>query len=78
MLVLCPLDVACIVKVSNCKAFDHKRIKILAPKQILQRLTIALAQVKAGNTSENFINKIRQIIYSLCQEKKLLKKCITI
>ena len=32
---------------------------------MLQRLPIALAQVKAGNTSENLLNKIRQIIYSL-------------
>ena len=69
MLALCPLDVACVVKVFNCKAFDHKRIKILAPKQMLQRLTIALAQVKAGNTSENFINEIRQMIYSLSRKK---------
>ena len=39
-----------------------------------QRLPIALAQVKAGNTSENLLNEIRQIIYSLYREKKLLKK----
>ena len=38
--------------------------KILTPKQMLQRLPIALAQMKAGNTSENFSNEIRQIIYS--------------
>ena len=36
---------------------------------MLQRLPIALAQVKAGNTSENLLNKIRQITYSLYQEK---------
>ena len=40
-------------------------IKILTPKQVLQRLPIALAQVKAGNNSENLLNEIRQIIYSL-------------
>ena len=34
------------------------------PKQMLQRLPIALAQVKAGDTSENLLNEIRQIIYS--------------
>ena len=39
--------------------------RILTPKQMFQRLPIALAQVKAGNTSENLLNKIRQIIYSL-------------
>ena len=35
---------------------------------MLQRLLIALAQVKAGNTSENLLNEIIQFIYSLCQE----------
>ena len=41
---------------------------------MLQRLLIALAQVKAGNTSENLLNQIRQIIYSLYQEKEITKK----
>ena len=40
-------------------------IKILTPKQMFQRLPIALAQLKAGNTSENLLNEIRQIMYSL-------------
>ena len=35
-----------------------KGLRILTHKQILQRLPIALAQVKAGNTSENFLNEI--------------------
>ena len=39
-----------------------KGIKLLTPKQILQSLPIALAQVKAGNTSENVLNEIRQIM----------------
>ena len=38
-------------------------LKILTPKQMLQRLPITLAQVKAGNNSENLLNEIRQIIY---------------
>ena len=41
--------------------------KILTPKQMSQRLPIALAQVKAGNNSESLINEIRQIVYSLYQ-----------
>ena len=45
---------------------------------MLERLPIAHAQVKAGNTSENLLNKIRQIIYSLYQEKEITKKYITI
>ena len=41
---------------------------------MLQRLQIALAQVKAGNTSENLLNEIRQILYSLYQAKEVIKK----
>ena len=44
-----------------------KGLKILTPKQMLQRLPIALAQVKAGNNSESLLNEIRQIVYSLYQ-----------
>ena len=49
-------------------------LKILTPKQMLQRLPIALAQVKAGNNSEKLLNEIRQIIYSLYQSKEITKK----
>ena len=47
-------------------------IKIFTPKEMLQRLPIALAQVKAGNNSESLLNEIRQIFYSLYQSKKSL------
>ena len=53
---------------------DNSKLKILTPKQMLQRLPIALAQVKAGNNSENLLNEIRQIIYSLYQAKEITKK----
>ena len=53
---------------------DHSKLKILTSKQILQRLPIALAQVKAGNNSENLLNEIRQIIYFLYQAKEITKK----
>ena len=46
------------------KQQKSKGLKILTPKQMLQRLPIGLAQVKNGNTSENFLNEIQQIIYS--------------
>ena len=49
-------------------------LKILTPKQMLQRLPIAFAQIKAGNTSENVLNGIRQIIYSLHWAKEITKK----
>ena len=41
---------------------------------MLQRLPIALAQVKAGNNSESLLNEIRQIVYSLYQSKQISKK----
>ena len=44
---------------------DHSKLKVLTPKQMLQKLPIALAQVKAGNNSESLLNEIRQIVYSL-------------
>ena len=49
-------------------------LKILTPKQILQRLPVALAQVKAGNNSESLLNEIRQVVYSLYQSKQITKK----
>ena len=41
---------------------------------MLQRLPIALAQVKAGNNSENLLNEVIQIVYSLYQSKEIIKK----
>ena len=57
--------------------YDSKQgtaLKILNPKQMLQRLPIALAQTKAGNNSESLLNEIRQIVYSLYQSKGITKK----
>ena len=51
-----------------------KGLKILTPKQMLQRLPIALAQVKAGNNSQSLLNEIRQVVYSLYQSKVITKK----
>ena len=53
---------------------DHSKLKILTHKQLLQRLPVALAQVKAGNNSESLLNEISQIVYSLYQSKKITKK----
>ena len=62
--------------VSNAKykSIHGEGLKILTPKQMPERLPIAIAQVKAGNTYENLLNEIRQIICSLYQEKKVPKK----
>ena len=45
---------------------------------MLQRLPIALAQVKAGNTSEKLLNEIRQVLYYFIEKRKLLKKYLAI
>ena len=42
-------------------------VKILTPKPMLQRLPIALPQLKEGNNSGNLLNEIRQIVYYLYQ-----------
>ena len=49
-------------------------INILTPKQMLQRLPVTLAHVKVANTSENLLNEIRQIVYSLYQAKEITIK----
>ena len=53
---------------------NHSKLKILSAKQMLQRLPIAPAQVKAGNNSESLLNEIRQSVYSLYQSKQITKK----
>ena len=50
-----------------------KGFKTLIAKQMLQRLIIALAQVKSVNTPENLLSESRQIIYSSYQAKEITK-----
>ena len=52
-------------------------LKILSCKQMLQRLPIVLAQVKASNNSESLSNEIRQIVYSLYHKQITKKYTIT-
>ena len=49
-------------------------LKILTPNQMLSRLPITLAQLKAGNNSEKLKNEIRQLLHSLYRSKKLTKQ----
>ena len=51
-----------------------KGLNILTPKQVLQRLPIALPQVKADNASEHLLNEIHQIVNSFYQAKEITKK----
>ena len=53
---------------------EAKTFKILTPNQMLKGLSIALAQIKAGNNSESLLNEIRQIVYSLYRSNETTKK----
>ena len=58
-------------------ALRGKGLKILTPNQMLSRLPISLAQLKAGNNSEKLRNEIRQLLYVLYRSKKLVyKRCL--
>ena len=64
-------DYSLMMSEAKTKATKGTGLKILTPKQMLQRLPIALAQVKAGNNSESLLNEIRQIVYSLYHKKSI-------
>ena len=53
---------------------EGEGLKISTPNQILKILSIALAQIKAGNNSESLLNEIRQIFYSLYRSKEITKR----
>ena len=55
---------------------EDSKLKILTPRQIFQRLPTALAQVKAGNNSEDLLNEIHQIIHFLVSIKSNYQKSI--
>ena len=57
----------------NLKKQLGEGLKILAPQQMLARLTILLAQKQAGNNSQKLKNEIRQLLYSLYRSKKINK-----
>ena len=64
-------DYAKIISDAMYKTKQGKGLKILTPEQMIQRLPIALAQVKPGNNSKNLLNEIRQIFFSLHQSNKI-------
>ena len=51
-----------------------KGLNILTPNQMLSRLPITLALLKAGNNSEKLENEIRQLLYSLYSSKNMTKQ----
>ena len=48
-------------------------LKLLTPQQMLSRLPYSLAQLKAGNNSQELKNEIRQLLYLLYRSKQLSK-----
>ena len=67
-------DYSSMMSDAKVKATKGTGLKILTPKQMLQRLPIGLAQVKAGNNSDSLLNEITQIVCSLYQSKRITKK----
>ena len=67
-------DYSSMVSEAKLKTIKGTGLKILTSKQMLERLPLAPAQVKAGNNSEGLSNEIRQIVYSLYQSKEITKK----
>ena len=53
---------------------QRKGFKILTPQQMLSRLPITLAQLKAGNNSDKLKNEIRQLLYSLYRSNNMTKQ----
>ena len=66
-------DYSLMVPEAKHKARETTGLKMLRPNQMLQRLAIALAQLKASNNSESLLNEIRQIVYSLYEPKQITK-----
>ena len=58
----------------NKKNQSGQGLKILTPNQMLSRLPITLAQLKAGNNSEKLKNEIRKLLYSLYRSKNVTKQ----
>ena len=67
-------DIAELILNFNKQNQQGEGVKILTPNQLLSRLPISLAQLKAGNNSEKLKSEIRQLLYSLYRSKKLTKQ----
>ena len=63
-----------LISIKKMQKQSGKGLKVLTPDQMLSRLPITLAQLKAGNSSEKLNNGIRQLLYSLYRSNKLAKQ----
>ena len=68
------MDLAELVLYFNNEDQEGSGLRILTPSQMVSRLPISLAQLKAKNNSKNLKSEIRQLLYSLYRSKKLTKK----
>ena len=68
------MDLAELVLYFNNEDQEGSGLRILTPSQMLSRLPISLAQLKAKNNSKKLKSEIRQLLYSLYRSKKLTKK----
>ena len=59
------------VSQGKLKTKSRRGLKILSPKQLIQRLQVALAQIKAGNIIKHLLIEIRQKIYFLYRAKEI-------
>ena len=67
-------DTTNLPKLESEESAAGRGLKILITDQMLSRLPISLAQLKAGNNSQKLKNEIRQLLYSLYRSKKLTKQ----
>ena len=72
------LDIIKYILDFNEKNQQGQGLNILAPNEMLSRLLITLAQLKAEKNSEKPKNEIRQLLYSLCISKTLTKTSIKV
>ena len=70
----CIEDYSSMILEAKKEATEVTGLKILTPKQMLQRLPAALAQIKSGSNLQNLLNEIRPIVYSLYLSKEITKK----
>ena len=68
------MDLAELVLYFNNEDQEGSDLRILTPSQMLSRLPISLAQLKAKNNSKKLKSEIRQLLYCLYRSKELTKK----
>ena len=68
------IDITDMPDLESEESLKGKGLRILTPNQMLSRLPITLAQLKAGDNFEQLKNEISQLLYSLYRSKRLAKQ----